>query len=239
MEPSSGVASSGNQVSIGRWAIGSALLGGLLISGLVVWLCAAPKAQVRKPVQHQESPRLLDRAEPPTLPVPAPTAPARDAPASELAPRVEEAPVTAPTLAVSKTRTAVDVQLGTRDVSFKLHDEPAAKTQYKGVAVTVSGPGGFRRELAYAAGDQGNLVLDRGDGSPLADGLYKYETYAEPLPRTVTPLRAGVTTDTDGRAQRGTENQRTEPAAAATQSGSFRIQDGQIVQPEIEPTQRP
>lgn len=143
-------------------------------------------------------------------------------------------------MAAVKPTSKVDVFVNLSDIDFRLRRDAAGQRDYEKVSVTVSGPNGFRRELYYAADAEGTFDLVNEDGSALPDGLYKYETYAQTeLLGAPRGARAAAEPDGNGRPRGDAQaSERSGRQPQTIQSGTFRVKNGQIMQPEAEREQK-
>jgi hypothetical protein len=93
------------------------------------------------------------------------------------------------------------------------------------VEYTVTGPGGFHQRQLNALDAAAYVELQSADGATLADGLYKWEAWATPKKIIPREKSMAMANRNDFRMSTGAGNSRI--------SGSFRVVDGLIVNPDV------
>lgn len=102
-----------------------------------------------------------------------------------------------------------------------------------GFILVVSGPDGYRFEQTFASGEEPAFQLVDASGASLADGLYKFEL--RPISYGLTKSRASMNDGRDPAVARELAESQAQPLLNANAvSGAFTVQNGAIVDPNLE-----
>lgn len=97
----------------------------------------------------------------------------------------------------------------------------------RNLKVVLVGPDGYRKEMRQTEDEAAFIETREVDGTALSDGLYHFEAWTE-------PKKLVTRSPDDPRAGRDAGLERTARVATDTVSGSFRVVDGAIIDPNLE-----
>ena len=109
---------------------------------------------------------------------------------------------------------------------------PTGDNEVADVKLQLTGPeGSIQRTLPFQGGATALSIFDE-DGNPMPDGVYKYEASVSRAPAPRPEIVASAAVDENGRSFSARPDKTRAHGPALT--GSFRIHDGEIVQPREE-----